>query len=73
MADATVVHIGENSPEQVAYRLFRDIAILEKKASSHHSELKDCDRQWVLDTFADCMNAVKWPESLVDADESPKE
>ena len=30
MADGAVVHIGENSPEQVAYRLMRDIAIAEK-------------------------------------------
>ena len=31
MADAPVVNIGENSPEQVAYKLFNHIADVENK------------------------------------------
>jgi hypothetical protein len=38
MADApAVVHIGENSPEQVAYRLTHDIASIEKRVLHHTS------------------------------------
>jgi hypothetical protein len=36
VADAnTVVHIGENSPEQVAYKLLTDIANAEKFVFGH--------------------------------------
>jgi hypothetical protein len=51
MADAPVVHIGENSPEQVAYKLYRDIRLEEKKSNA--------DRKYVLDTYAECLEAVR--------------
>jgi len=57
MADAPVVHIGENSPEQVAYKLLRDIAQLEKR-SLFHGETGSADRQWLLDTYAECLEAT---------------
>jgi hypothetical protein len=34
MADATVVHIGENSPEQVAYKLLQTIASQETASTN---------------------------------------
>ncbi len=52
MADIPVVHIGENSPEFIAYRLMRDIVRLEKGAG---------DRKKLLDTYAECLRTVKDP------------
>ncbi len=58
MADEAVVHIGENSPEYVAYQLFRHITVTEKKATSRVGNIK-ADRKWILDTYAECLDAVK--------------
>jgi hypothetical protein len=63
MADsAPVVHIGENSPEHVAYRLLLDIQRIERKVFSG-GEIKQgwsgADRKWVLDTYAECLQAAK--------------
>ena len=60
MAEQTVVHIGENSPEEVAYRLMSKIANAEQKVllSSPRSEENSADRQWILDTYAECLRAV---------------
>jgi hypothetical protein len=66
MADQTVVHLGENSPEHVAYRLFRDIAHCEGKYLSGSGSPRP-DREWVLTTYAECLNAVQLPQTLVPA------
>ncbi len=60
MAEETVVHIGENSPEQVAYKLLREIARVEgkvfhKKPSTSQSV---AERAWILDTYAECLHTV---------------
>ena len=61
MAD-NVVHIGENSPEQVAYRLLRHIAIFENKRIDQPGDGPSApDRKWLLDTYAECLNAVQCP------------
>ncbi len=52
MADTPVVHIGENSPEQVAYRLMIDVANVE-------GYLNKMDRKKILDTYAECLDAVR--------------
>ena len=59
MADATIVHIGENSPEQVAYKLMRDIATSEGKPVGIPHDPKPVDRKWILDTYAECLTATK--------------
>lgn len=59
MADAPVVHIGENSPEHVAYRLLRDIAGVEGKAKGPGYTMAEADRKWILDTYAECLDTVK--------------
>jgi siderophore synthetase component len=60
MAENTVVHIGENSPEHVAYRLLHDIANVEDKIlhRSRDNPGKVADRKWVLDTYAECLRAT---------------
>lgn len=60
MADNSVVHIGENSPEQVAYKLLRLVAGIEsKEVPTMNSGNTHADRKWLLDTFAECLEAAK--------------
>ena len=47
----------DNTPEQVAYRLMLDIAKVEGKKDNFGS-LSGYDRQWLLDTYAECLKAV---------------
>lgn len=62
MADQPVVHIGENSPEQVAYRLLEDVARVEGKVFWKDPESGEtADRRWILDTYAECLSTVHVP------------
>jgi hypothetical protein len=54
---APVVHIGENSPEQIAYKLLQTIASNEKK-TLRGSPNATADRKWLLDTYVECLAAV---------------
>ena len=55
MADKPVVHIGENSPEYVAYRLLQDV--LQAEAPQKPS------RKLILDAYAECLTAITHPHS----------
>lgn len=57
MADETTVHIGENSPEQVAYKLFRDICSVENKDLYSHGD-NAADREYILRTYRQCISNV---------------
>lgn len=57
MSNQTAVHIGENSPEQVAYKLLKDVARVEKKLNSSFA-IDRAERAWILDTYAECLQAV---------------
>ena len=59
MTDQTIVRIGENSPEQVAFKLMEIIAIAEGKAIKTPSKT---DRKWLLDTYAECLRTVREPQ-----------
>lgn len=52
-SDDNVVHIGENSPEQVAYKLMHDILARE--------EHRPLTREIILDTYAECLRTVRVP------------
>jgi len=52
MPDQAVINFNENTPEQVAYRLMRDVLVVEK------SKMEDVDRQGLLDTYAECLEVV---------------
>lgn len=52
MAEQTVLNVHENTPEYVAYRLMRDVLVVEKR------NLEDLDRKALLDTYAECLAAV---------------
>jgi hypothetical protein len=62
MTDAAL-HIGDNSPEYVAYRLMLDIAKVEKKALTPSASCQTADRKWVLDTYAECLRIVRSPQA----------
>ena len=77
MADAPVVHIGENSPEHVAFELLRVMASTEdKQLGNWRSNGARPDRKWVLDTYSECLEAVKgnrkqpskWPSQMAPGD-----
>ena len=53
MADSTVVHLGENSPEKIAYTLMVDVFNAEYREGNRRT------RQEILDTYAECLVAVR--------------
>ena len=55
---APVVHLGENSPEEVALKLTKTIASLENVSLLGHQQ-GHADRKWLLDTYAECLKAVR--------------
>ena len=62
MADSSVVHIGLNSPEEVAYKLLVTIANNEKKTLRGNTDgPATAERKWLLDTYAECLMAVQDP------------
>ena len=56
MADNATVHIGENSPEQVAYKLMHDIALAEKMGLG--TLQNKAMREWIIKTYTMCRQAV---------------
>jgi hypothetical protein len=64
MADP-VVHIGENSPEHVAYKLMERIAEVEdgKLHRGSGGRHKVADKKWILDTYAECIRTVRAPSN----------
>lgn len=65
MADNNIVHVGENSPEQVAYKLLELIMQAEKMVT-HHSLAngnKTADRDYILNTYAEALRAVRSPSN----------
>jgi hypothetical protein len=52
------VHIGDNSPEEIAFKLMHQIARLEGRAMAMDGKTP-ADRKWVLDTYSECLAAVR--------------
>ncbi len=58
MADAVpVVHIGENSPEEIAFKLLHLVGKAQQKGLT--SVIPSTDKTWILDTYAECLFAVR--------------
>ena len=56
---APVVHIGENSPEEVAFRLLGAIAHAEGKSVLRaNASGENPTGEWILDTYAECLQAT---------------
>jgi hypothetical protein len=60
MAD-NVVHIGENSPERVAFVLMERVLGVEKKSfhTSPPTGHTTLTRKEILDAYAECLEAVR--------------
>lgn len=52
------VHFGENSPEQVAFKMMQMIASVEGREEYGHGK-NPVDREWILRTYAQCIRAIK--------------
>jgi hypothetical protein len=65
MDNAPIVRIGENSPEEVAYRLLQHVAKAENVVFSQPSPgakgrgVRPASRKWILDAYAECIKAVR--------------
>ena len=61
---APVIYIGENSPEQIAYKLLVTIADNEKKSlkTTNTGGAATADRKWLLETYAECLSTVRNPD-----------
>ena len=59
MADDTIVHIAENSPEQVAYKLLESIAFAEGKSLRADMTGQKADRAYILTTYWECWRVVQ--------------
>jgi hypothetical protein len=59
VADPTVIHTGENSPEYIAFRLLYEIANAERKGLERNGVSDKADRAWILDTYGECLTAVR--------------
>lgn len=71
MSDSTVVHMGENSPEQVAFKLLQIVALNERQQLQGSATATNYpDRKWLLDTYAECLRTVRDPFSRSYADHS---
>ena len=55
----TIVHIVENSPEQVAYKLLEMIAFAEGKALRACAMGPKADRAYILSTYWECWRVVQ--------------
>jgi hypothetical protein len=71
---ADTVHIGENSPEYVAYLLMHECAKAEKINTLRQSTSKpsgETTRKWLLETYAECLKAVKGDRSAPNQSAKP--
>jgi hypothetical protein len=67
MADSTTVHIAENSAEEVALKLLTFVARAEGRPLPGVSgSSSTADRRYILDTYAECLEAVKGHRVLPD-------
>lgn len=66
MADEKVVHIGDNSPEQVAYKLLQDIAKCEGMDLFADGKKIVASREWILSTYAQCLMTVRRPGTVAE-------
>ncbi len=61
MSDTKVVNAGENTPEEIAYKLFIEVAHAEDVRTRYTGGERKPSRQWILDTYAECILAVRAP------------
>lgn len=62
MSEGAIVHIGENSPEEVAYKLMTLIAGAESRQLYGHGT-NPVTREWVLKTYSQCLRVIRGRDS----------
>jgi hypothetical protein len=67
MADQPVVHIGENSREEVAFKLMERIATVEGRNLLVLGPNSKATRFWILQTYHDCLMVVRGYEPKPEA------
>ena len=60
------LQIEHNTPEQVAYKLMKDIMQSEDLDTNPVTKSKTADRKMILGTYAACLLAVQNPSSIVE-------
>lgn len=59
MAELPAINFHENTPEQIAYKLFLHIVAREEASLAPGHGKHAVDRRWILSTYVACMNAVR--------------
>ena len=59
MAEVPAINFHENTPEQIAYKLFLHIVAREEASLAPGHGKNPVDRRWILSTYAECMKAVR--------------
>ena len=67
MSDAKIVNAGENTPEHVAYVLLGMVMQSEGKVHYKSDGKQLADRKYLLDTYAECITAVRAPHVRLNA------
>jgi hypothetical protein len=66
--------MDEQTPEAVAYLLFERIAYVEKMeitspgSAAAKAERKPATREWILDTYAECLEAASGKRTIGEAE-----
>lgn len=66
MADTAPLTLENNTPEKIALELMQMVAHIEKKAlhSGPAAGWTAADRGWLLQCYAECIQAVRSPEAV---------
>ncbi|WP_428539099.1 hypothetical protein [Rhodopila sp.] len=59
MADQSIIHSGENTQEQIAYKLFLHVVHADGKRLGGGTLAATIDRKDILDTYAECLQTAK--------------
>ena len=59
MPDKAVVQLGEGSREEIALRLLKMVARAEDVALDGQDGQRQPDRQYILSTYAECLQATR--------------
>ncbi|WP_155275931.1 hypothetical protein [Agrobacterium tumefaciens] len=64
MSDNSSARLDGDTPEQVAFKLLVLVGTTENKMHSDGRIQSGADRQWILDTYAECLEATKGNRSF---------
>jgi hypothetical protein len=59
--ETNMADVSSGTPESVALDLLEKVAAVERKV--FYSDQNAADRKWILDTYAECVTAVRAPNT----------